>query len=547
MKTGFIWAGRSGTLVEREVLGPRWLAIGDPEWAWDPEGQGDGAGWAWDGRELSAWGDRLGFVPLFWWWDGESVAVSPNIVRLLALGLTSGPDWGAMGVFFRFGAMLGEDTPWARIRALPPGGRLSWREGRLVVSGRAVEPPEPARCSRRQALDRYVAAFRRAVERRDPGAGPFAVGLSGGRDSRHLVVELARMGRPPSAAFTWGPYGRMACDDVTTAARVAGALGLVQREAPRLASFAAYEAEKNVLTSFCAPDHVMYMGLLDFHRAYRAETGAACTFDGIGGDVLSNGLFLTPARDAMARRGAWRDLAQDMLAQTSPGEGALRAVVGRDAYSAMPRDAAVERLAAEIARYAGAANPTTMFTFMTRTRRMIALAPHAMYAELPRVYTPFLDRGVVDLLLALPAEHFLAGAFHDEAIALANPEVGALPYALGPSAKVKYRLSPASRAAEVAAMAALSVRLGGVRAGWRAGRWALANAAGRPDGRINRKWVSYALQLEALRRGGRRAACSQLRMVRGAPPYSLEPTDLERAPLAAVEIEAKPRPIPALV
>lgn len=540
MDTGFVWAGRSGTTVEQASRRGRWLVLGDARWDWDPEGLGDGAGWLWDGHELTVRGDRLGFVPLFWWWDGESVAVSPNIVRLLALGLTSEPAWDALGVFLRFGAMLGEDTPWTRIRALTPGARLSWREGRLEISGRRVEAPERAAFSRDEAVRRYVDAFRRAMQRRDPGAGPLAVGLSGGRDSRHIVAELVRMGRPPTA-FTWGPYQRLACDDVTTAARVAAALGLEHRPAPRLASFAAYEAQKNVLTSFCAADHVMYMGLLDFHRAFQSETGAGCTFDGIAGDVLSNGLFLTPARDELARRGAWRDLAEDMLRQTSPGEEALRRLVGEAAYKAMPRGAAVDRLAAELARYEGAPNPTTMFTFMNRTRRMIALAPHAMYAELPRVYTPFLDREVVDLLLSLPASHLLGPSFHDEAIARASPETGALPYAEPPSATVRYRLAPAARAAEVAAMAASALRFGGARAGWRTLRWAFDNALRRPAGRINRKWVSYIHQFEALQRGGSRAACTQLRLVRGAPRFSLDSTALASAPLAASEIEVKER------
>ena len=92
--------------------------------------------WRWDGEALTVSTDRYGFQPLFWRGDERSISVSPSLLALVPAG--AGPaelDYEALAVFARLGFYLNEDTPFRGISAMPPGGRLEWRAGKLSVGG----------------------------------------------------------------------------------------------------------------------------------------------------------------------------------------------------------------------------------------------------------------------------------------------------------------------------------------------------------------------------------------------------------------------------
>src|SRR5437867_3914137 len=86
-------------------------------------------------------------------------------------------DEDALAVFMRLGYFLGSDTPLRAIRAVMP-------------------PIERVHCSELQRgalIDEYIERFRAAIQRTLPCEHP-AVLLSGGRDSRHILLELVRSG-----------------------------------------------------------------------------------------------------------------------------------------------------------------------------------------------------------------------------------------------------------------------------------------------------------------------------------------------------------------
>lgn len=451
--------------------------------------------WSWDGATLRARTDPWGFTSIFYWVHRDGIAVSSSLVRLLALGAPRELDDEAMAVFLRLGAFVGEDTPFRAIRALPPNGRLEWSTvGLHVCGGPRIVPVVPM--SRDDAMDAYIAAFRDAVRRALPARDGCVVPLSGGCDSRHILFELHAQDALPDACITLLNYPPRGQHDPSVAAAVARAVGVRHEMVPEHPSRVHAELRKNFETHFCADEHAWFTALPD---AIGGRWGTL--FDGIAGDVLSSGFRVLPGPMALLERRAWRELARLYLAD----EGALR-VMRPEAARRFPLEAAVERIAPLIESHEKAGNPLSSFFFWNRTRREIALVPFGLLSRVGRVVAPFLDRGVFELLAALPAETFRGGAFHIDAVRRAYPRFAHLPFEkeVHPVARVMPRPEWPAFFRRTLREASRYV-LGGprselVRRGWlvrRAAWWTLRGDFTDPD--IAMRAV-YLLQLEGLAR-----------------------------------------------
>ena len=379
--------------------------------------------------------DRYGMFPCYYCVGSNTLRVSPSIPRLLADGAPATLDDEALAVFLRLGFFLDDRTPFQAIRAVPPGARLTWRNGQFTLSRRSVVSQREAVLTRSATIDEYIDLFRAAIEKRPP-TGRTLVPLSGGRDSRHILLALLESGATGIECVTHYNYPSRRDDDVEIAAAACARLGVrhivLRQKEPRFRA----ELRKNRLTNFCSDEHAQSLVLADF-VCDRADT----LYDGIAGDVLSGGLKLTPERVDLFARGDLETLARHLLAAGLPlglrslpaerAESVIARLLTAGAYQRFARDLAVASVASELARHVEAPNPVGSFFFWNRTRREIALSPYALMNGVRHVYAPYLDRRVFDLLASLPAAWLLDHTFHDEAIARAYPVVADLPYAVG--------------------------------------------------------------------------------------------------------------------
>jgi asparagine synthase (glutamine-hydrolysing) len=274
-----------------------------------PDGTADGifAEWDWDGRTLSVRNDRHGFHPLFYCAGPNEVAVSTSLVRLLAAGAPTEIDTDALAVFLRLGFFVGEDTPFRAIRVVPPDATFEWVNGRLSVSG-GYWYGKPQGLSRDAALDAYVSLFRRAVERRVPPNDNFVVPLSGGRDSRHILLELCRIGRRPRSCMTIPRYPPRAPEDERVAAILAAAAGVPHRLLDQPADRVSAELRKNWQTHLCADEHAWYMHMIDV-----LESEGASVYDGMGGALSVASRFLSASNLRLFHGGRFEELAEAIL------------------------------------------------------------------------------------------------------------------------------------------------------------------------------------------------------------------------------------------
>jgi asparagine synthetase B (glutamine-hydrolysing) len=377
------------------------------------------AAWRWDGRAVTAENDRYGMFPLFYHATEGEFAISPSLFALLRQGVPADIDWPALAVFLRIGFFIGEDTAFRAIRILPPDGKLEWRDGRLDLAGR-YHFPRAQSLARTAAVDGYVTLFRAAIARRLPATDDFAVPLSGGRDSRHILLELCEQGRRPRFCITGRRYPPAPPGDERIAALLTDALALPHVVVGPPAGQIPSQLAANVRTNMTAPRRAWKLAVREYLTAH-----ASTSYDGIGGDMLSGGASLNPRQVQLMEAGQYEAYARSVFRNL---DAAIRRLVPAPQYARLSQDVAVERLVRELARHADAPNPTMSFNFWNRTRRFNATSPYGIYADVPTVFAPFLDHDLYDLLASGPADLMVDRRFHDEAIRAAYPKYADIPF-----------------------------------------------------------------------------------------------------------------------
>nr|WP_231362638.1 asparagine synthase-related protein [Thioalkalivibrio sp. ALMg9] len=380
--------------------------------------------WDWSGRRLIVENDRYGMYPLFYSTWGNEIRISPSIRHVLAGSFPKTLDFGALAVFQRLGIFLANDTPFEHVRFLPPGVRLIWANGKISVeprfSGASQVAPKVGNFD--EAVDQYAGLFAQAISRRVPPDGGFDLALSGGRDSRHIFLELLAQGHAPRRTVTVQGYPPIDDEDRLIACRLTQATGQLHDEVDYPASYLEATLQDIELTEFCASGHTW----LDPLAGYFSHRGTKCIYDGIGGDVLSAGHTLTEEKQQLLASGQTSRLAENLL-EESGNEGFIHSCSQADFRKRIPRSVAIDRLAEELAQHCGAPNPLLSFVFWNRTRRCIGLIPFGLLRDVETVFCPYLDHDLFDFLMGLNPAYARQG-LHDETIRRSYPEYADVPY-----------------------------------------------------------------------------------------------------------------------
>jgi asparagine synthase (glutamine-hydrolysing) len=350
--------------------------------------------------------------------------VGDSVMELIRAGAATKFDDAAIAVFLRLGYFIGDDTPFESVRAFPVGGVLRWSlAGGLNVTGAKPGPGLDSAIGKREALQGYVDRFRSAVSRSLPADQAATVlPLSGGRDSRHIAFEMHRCGFRPGLVISQRHFASRSNEDARVAALLTEALGWTLTTSDQASAPLQSEHEKNRIFESMTQEHAWF---LPTARQIRAGNYSA-VFDGIAGDVLSNGLFCRAAWQAKYDASQWPDLFRAMGVSGAP-DGAITAVLAPEFAKRWSFEAGLARWKAELDVHSHEDDPISRFKFWNRTRRCIA--PFAQrYLQGLDIHMPYLDTDVADHLLSLPRRHFESRDFHDEAIALAAPQFAHIPY-----------------------------------------------------------------------------------------------------------------------
>lgn len=212
----------------------------------------------------------------------RQIGISPSNFQLLAQGADPELDQDALAVFHRIGFFLEQDTPFAWIRTLPPGARLCWEDGALHVDG--AQPALPtAELTRDQAVEAFIEIPRASIRRFLGQWGhPIALPLSGGRDSRHVLLEMLHQGRPPDTCLTFHHGGRALNHEMQAARALTARAGIHHTLLGKPRSRLRDAARVLLMTQLCADEHAQMMPMHDFLSGQKMAS-----IDGIGGDILT--------------------------------------------------------------------------------------------------------------------------------------------------------------------------------------------------------------------------------------------------------------------
>lgn len=380
--------------------------------------------WSWDGQRLVVTNDRYGLYPLFYCAKSHSICISPSLEQVARGNSDRQLDYPALAIFFRMGHFVGSDTPFEDVRFMPPNSTLTWENGRLDIRQHSAGalPSSVLAPTFDEAVDNYGALFSRAIARRLPGDERFMVPLSGGRDSRHILLELVKQGVRPPACATVRFRPPSTDEDMRVARLLTDRLGIAHIEIDKPSSFFDAELKDVHLTNHCGGGHGWVLPL-----ASKLVGDYSIMYDGLAGSVLSGGFMLNSRKTALFREEAWEDLARLILGENN-AEPMLRSVFTDAFRSRIDLKEAVDRLVPELRRHAGLPNPVLSFVFGNRTRRCVASIPFGSLHQVPVVHVPYLDHAVFDFLFSLDPSMMEDNRLHDETIRRAYTEYADIPY-----------------------------------------------------------------------------------------------------------------------
>lgn len=343
--------------------------------------------------------EDFGFIPRFT--AGQSDTTYSSLTEALQNVSSRSLDFPALNVFFRLGMFL--------------NGRTAFREIRRVSPEPVFLPPSTL--SRDDVIDAYIDLFRQSVRRRTPPHSVLA--LSGGCDSRHILLEMHFQGNAPDYIVTVAIPGRPS--EVEIASELARRVGVRQIiQVPKPSHSVQDELWKNHACHFTTLDHGWFAGT-------GKQRDSLPWWDGIAGDVLSAGLFLDELYLRLFEENKLDELADRLVKSQVP--------YFRD-QTLFPRADALAEVRAELTKHRKAPNPVGSFYFWNRTRVGIAAAPFGLLAPQKQMtLAPYLDRDLWCLLASLPARMMLDHKLHVDAVKRAYPDFAGVPY-FGQKAKI---------------------------------------------------------------------------------------------------------------
>ena len=380
------------------------------------------AGWNWDHNELSAWTSYSSLVPLFYIVRPDLFAVSPSLLFLRERFSSGALDWPAITVLLVTGHYLDDETPFADIRAIPLRATLTWTESEFTID-RDRDPPPSQPNDFEHAVIRYQSLLDRAIERDLPTL-PYTMGLSGGTDSRHILLTLLNQGREPAMVVTSNHYLSSSSADTEIAAELGKRVGVAVQSVDPCPDRFRSEIAKNLAMEFLSLKHSWATELA------RALARYPRLYDGLSGGILFGTSPLTRLvlRDLENATPSWPGAFESVLAGKYDANAAsLLDTISNELINREHIREGRSRYEAAFEAFASWPNPARAFDYFNLNQRSAADFTYQMMRN-AEVVCPLDSPELVDLGLGLPWDVSTRDDLQDVAIRRFYPELSDIPF-----------------------------------------------------------------------------------------------------------------------
>ncbi|MDZ4831195.1 MAG: hypothetical protein SGJ09_13490 [Phycisphaerae bacterium] len=382
------------------------------------------ARWRFDGEILVVDGEAFGYLPLFVAQAENRIIVGTSPIALVAAGAPGDIDREAVGLFLRIGFYLGERTPFKHIRVAPRGKRLTWTRGVSSVSGAGMTIVPASIRTVEEGVAGYCDLFRTAMRRRPPTQERFAMPLSGGRDSRMMLLDSLELGHRPTALVNLAGGEHSDHPDAVIARHLASRVGIPLVAAAARSPWIESEARKHVTGGLLVLEHTWMMPLWDTLRA-----SYPCWYDGLGAGAITRGDLCKESCWTKYQRGEWTEFLREFASYAlGVSDETVRRLARIADWIEPSEESAVAVLREELDVHAGAANPMTSFSFTNWGGRAIGLNPFMLCAPVRDIHTPFMDADLTRFLLGYPIDLALKDDLQTACVRRMHPAFADVPF-----------------------------------------------------------------------------------------------------------------------
>ena len=371
----------------------------------------------WDigSQEATIKRDRLGLMPIYYATTEDSLFISGSILDIAKKLKIKNIDESAVAAFMRFGSYIGNTTCFHEIKYLRGNEQINVNHSGISITQHQDEhPPIKFQGTKDEAIEIYAELFARAVRKFTAIENiKSGITLSGGRDSRHIFLALAEE-KKPVEAITATQLPPKSSEDATVASLLTEEIGVPHHIVEQPKHYLQNELEKNRIVGFNGGESGWSIPLINTIKQGNYDA----MYDGIAGDILSQGLFLTKSRLKLATERNFDALAEDILTT----EGYLPQLLTEKAYKRFSRDKALSLVRELLREVENNPNPVSAFYFNTPTLRYISQAGTEILGKDRYLFRPYVDPDVYNFLVTLPTEFFIDHTFHTETILKRYPQ-----------------------------------------------------------------------------------------------------------------------------
>ena len=271
------------------------------------------ARWEWKEGKLRVQTCFSGVVPLYYSLTANRLVISTSLSVVVKCIDRRNLDEDALSVFLRLGYFISDSTPFQFIKVFGPSTNFTFPCGQLPAT--RYKLPIRREISMSDARQRYIELFHQSMASRLPVDERFAMPITGGRDSRHILLELLRLNRRPEVLYTSEVFPPRVTNDIEIGKAVAKQCGLPHVVIPSPRRRLPAEIANIKATDYCADEHSWAVNIpVYLGQGYRRG------HDGINGGILF-GRIGSPRRTALAAAVRTEELAEDMIRESAvPGD-----------------------------------------------------------------------------------------------------------------------------------------------------------------------------------------------------------------------------------